>query len=536
MTVGDDMTFVRTRAALLALALLAFPFSASAQDPEPNLARLKARLHAERIAPIDAAPAPGQPVDRAAPGASRAVVQESSALATDSRAVFQSFRDGNWEVYRANGDFSGQNNATRHSAADIRPELSFNGQKIVFASNRTGNFEIFAMNWDGSGLQQLTNTPGIETSPSFAPDGRIAFVSDRDGNFEIYVMSADGGSPQRLTYTAEPEYGPSWSVMGQLSWGRAIPNTPLGVAVLADPIRDVITLPYLGSPVWSHSGRLLLLDGDANDDNFNELVTIDLNANRATAIYKPAGRNVDAWAGSWSPDDLSVLFTRVEYRVEGNLLVKSQSYIETVGATGGSAWRLTGTGRDEMPIWNWVDTTPPAYTISDPPPFTRAGLLSVVHGGSDTGVAGVAGYEVEVDLLGNGSWTKQLTWSTRLQVDTANSDLLSVRGRAVDRAGNRSALSMPVSTQIYTWLLSGAITDNRGTPLPGATITNNVQVAYATQEGSFIFHQKLSDGADVVATKPGYGRVQHKKAIQPNTDAGLSGLYLAPEDRPHLQR
>jgi Tol biopolymer transport system component len=40
---------------------------------------------------------------------------------------------------------------------------------------------------------RLTDTPAIDTSPSYAPDGgRICFESDRGGKPQIYVMGANG--------------------------------------------------------------------------------------------------------------------------------------------------------------------------------------------------------------------------------------------------------------------------------------------------------------------------------------------------------
>jgi len=37
----------------------------------------------------------------------------------------------------------------------------------VFQSNRDGNFEIYTMNVDGTGVTRLTRTPTDETHPSW---------------------------------------------------------------------------------------------------------------------------------------------------------------------------------------------------------------------------------------------------------------------------------------------------------------------------------------------------------------------------------
>jgi len=108
---------------------------------------------------------------------------------------------GGGEIYVTNTDGTGQTNLTNNAAEDGVPHWSPDGSKIVFNSFRDGNFEIYVMNaGDGSGLTRLTNNGAQDGEPSWSPDGsKIAFESNRDGNFEIYVMNADGTNQTRLT-------------------------------------------------------------------------------------------------------------------------------------------------------------------------------------------------------------------------------------------------------------------------------------------------------------------------------------------------
>ena len=69
--------------------------------------------------------------------------------------VFQSNRDGNWEIYLAAGDGSGAVNVTNHPASDARPALNRGATKIAFNSNRDGESAIYTMNLNGSGLKRL---------------------------------------------------------------------------------------------------------------------------------------------------------------------------------------------------------------------------------------------------------------------------------------------------------------------------------------------------------------------------------------------
>jgi TolB protein len=105
------------------------------------------------------------------------------------KLVYQSFRDGNWEIYYSSDEGADLRRLTTDPAADIEPHLSPDAAQVVFTSKRTGNYELFVVNVDGTGLRQLTNHAAVDGSPAWSPDGkRIAFSSDRDGNPEIYVL------------------------------------------------------------------------------------------------------------------------------------------------------------------------------------------------------------------------------------------------------------------------------------------------------------------------------------------------------------
>jgi serine/threonine protein kinase len=64
-------------------------------------------------------------------------------------------------------------------------------------------------------LTRLTFDPGLQTDPTFSPDGHfIAYASDRGGNFDIWVQPVAGGSPVQVTKSPAAETQPSWSPDG----------------------------------------------------------------------------------------------------------------------------------------------------------------------------------------------------------------------------------------------------------------------------------------------------------------------------------
>lgn len=83
----------------------------------------------------------------------------------------------------------------------------------------------------GKNVRRLTSDDGIESNPSFSPDGKlIAFSAQYDGNTDVYIVPAQGGIPKRLTWHPGPDI-----VRG---------FTPDGASVLFISPRNVFTNRY----------------------------------------------------------------------------------------------------------------------------------------------------------------------------------------------------------------------------------------------------------------------------------------------------
>jgi TolB protein len=65
---------------------------------------------------------------------------------------------------------------------------------IGWRLNRSGAPAAAAPGLADATLTPLTSDPGLETDPTFSPDGEtIAYCSDRTGNFEIFLKQVSGG-------------------------------------------------------------------------------------------------------------------------------------------------------------------------------------------------------------------------------------------------------------------------------------------------------------------------------------------------------
>jgi len=97
---------------------------------------------------------------------------------------------------------------------DLRSELKTYPHKVVFETDRDGNWELYVINADGSSPTNLTQTPAIdELYPKPSPDGaKIAYVADRGSGEhrvrDVYVMNSDGTDRVKIAGNARE---PCWS-------------------------------------------------------------------------------------------------------------------------------------------------------------------------------------------------------------------------------------------------------------------------------------------------------------------------------------
>ncbi|MCI0432882.1 MAG: amidohydrolase family protein [Gemmatimonadetes bacterium] len=128
----------------------------------------------------------------------------------DGRAIaFQSYRDGNWHIWRTAVDGSELIQLTFGAYDDREPHWSPDGARIAFSSDRSGNYDIWELDLGSGALRAVTTAPGDEWGPAYSPDGAmVAYASDRERG-TIWTVGSDG--VERLHTTAGgPVNAPSW--------------------------------------------------------------------------------------------------------------------------------------------------------------------------------------------------------------------------------------------------------------------------------------------------------------------------------------
>jgi Tol biopolymer transport system component len=115
----------------------------------------------------------------------------------------------------ASGNSSGDE--PKGETKELLKELENYPHKIVYESNRDGNWELYLTNADGSKPVNLTNTPDVdELYPKPSPDGsKICFVADEGKGSakvrNVYVMNVDGTARTKVADNARE---PCWSPDG----------------------------------------------------------------------------------------------------------------------------------------------------------------------------------------------------------------------------------------------------------------------------------------------------------------------------------
>jgi TolB protein len=142
---------------------------------------------------------------------------------------------------------------------------------------------------------RLTETPSIETAPSFSPDGsQIVFESDRSGTQQLYIMPATGGEARRISF-GPGRYGtPVWSPRGDLiaftkqNQGRF----HIGVMRTDGSEERLLTASFLDEgPTWSPNGRVIMFTRETQGaQGAPALYTVDISGRTFAACRRRAPR------------------------------------------------------------------------------------------------------------------------------------------------------------------------------------------------------------------------------------------------------
>jgi Tol biopolymer transport system component len=238
---------------------------------------------------------------------------------TDGKLLFQSNRDGNYDIYvmdletgmvtrltdspehefepalspdgtriafaRARIDMSGQDIYVMNAdgtdpqrivymdeSIAMCPDWSPDGSQIIFYATRASHFHLFAVSLADGEVRELPSSEQNDLMPDWSPDGtQIAFASDREGQGELYVMAPDGSNLQRLTESTIDEWRPRWSPDGRHivfqakytgHWEIHLIDVDTGEIEQLTDGKEESKMPY-----WSGDGRLIYYAHEEQGDS-----------------------------------------------------------------------------------------------------------------------------------------------------------------------------------------------------------------------------------------------------------------------------
>ncbi len=159
------------------------------------------------------------------------------------------------------------------------------GERLAYCAERGGQYDIYTISVNGGLETQLTDLPGLDDGPEYAPDSRhIWFNSTRTGLMQVWRMEVDGSHPEHMVKEDANCWFPHVSPDG--SW--------------------VVYIAY---------GKNDVSPGDHPANKNVELRLVSANGGESKTMVKVFGGQGTMNVNSWSPDNRTIAF--VSYRLKG---------------------------------------------------------------------------------------------------------------------------------------------------------------------------------------------------------------------------
>ena len=131
--------------------------------------------------------------------------------------IFESNRDGHWQIYSMDIDGQHQRRLINSAYNDRRPTWNPYGNMILFESDRNGVSDLFTYDLDTKELKKVPiPLKGNKTYGQFAPNGKELIFNYKvgDNNFNIYMISLSGKRLKTIVNNAYANMYPRFSPSG----------------------------------------------------------------------------------------------------------------------------------------------------------------------------------------------------------------------------------------------------------------------------------------------------------------------------------
>lgn len=252
-------------------------------------------------------------------------------------------------------------------AEALKDRLKDSPFQVAFESYRDGNWDIFVMNADGSNTRNLTHTSGVhEHYPQVSPDGtKICFSVDdgegRDAVRSLWVMDIDGGNRKKVAdHAREPFWKPDGKVIGFLPqeygkfnvidyYTKGMSFYDLGTGKVT-PHPNSAALHHLYNPSYARNGKWIVSTVHAGMGYDHAILAIEAEGTNIVNLKIPGCRpclSPDGKQIAWGSGDHEVVLAPIDL----------ESSTPRVGR-----WRLRI--QDKTNETYHVDWAPDARTVS----------------------------------------------------------------------------------------------------------------------------------------------------------------------------
>ncbi len=240
---------------------------------------------------------------------------------------------------------------TNNSAEDRYASYSPDGEQILFESNRNGNWDIFIMDTDGQNQKQLTSDTAQDRRPCWHPSGKkVLFESTRSGVNELYELKLGNSRVNKVDITGLdgiPIFA-SYSPNGeQIAFSAGKPGSDPNIFIVDTKGKNLnqVTASKFRSlyPSWAPDGKkLVFFSRHETNNEDDEIYTMNVNGTEIQRLTNWPRHN---FCPRWSPNGEKIVYVT---SMEG-----SRPEIYVMDANGDNQLRITNNDDgDTLPNWS----------------------------------------------------------------------------------------------------------------------------------------------------------------------------------------
>jgi TolB protein len=211
-----------------------------------------------------------------------------------------------YQLYEMNADGSSQRRISRFPLYDSYLGVINHGERFLVTSKKDGDAEIYLIDRSGNELAQLTDNDGYDSDPDISPDGLlIVFRSNRDGPNDLYTMRPDGSQVKRLT--SDPSNDNERGYGGEGPARFSPDGAHLAWASYVDDNWEIHTMRHDGTdrkrlthntwedgyPCWSPDGQSIIFFAGLEPENF-EIFSCDTDGANMQQITNNTSTDIGA--------------------------------------------------------------------------------------------------------------------------------------------------------------------------------------------------------------------------------------------------